>query len=187
MNVEVYPHLNMALEWLDDSLPRTAVDVGCGAGRDAMFLIEQGFTVHAFDNNDEAIARLRALAKQHLKVSLLPQVSSFEQYDYPDAALITACSSLFFCHPDLFPAVWAKVTQSLLSGGIFCGHFMGPNDSWARMGWGDLSVHTHTQLTALFEQDYRVLDIYEHEADGATLLGREKHWHTYSVLAQKVT
>ncbi|EXJ11430.1 hypothetical protein [Nitrincola nitratireducens] len=40
---DVYPHLKMALELIDVSMPKVAVDVGCGAGRDALFLAESGF------------------------------------------------------------------------------------------------------------------------------------------------
>ena len=49
--VDIYPHLKMALGLIDVSLPKVAMDVGCGAGRDALYLAENGFKVHAYDKN----------------------------------------------------------------------------------------------------------------------------------------
>lgn len=186
LNVDVYPHLRMALDIVDVSLPKVAVDVGCGAGRDALFLVERGFKVHAYDRSDAAIARLSEMGSMYLNEKLFPKVCSFEKFEYPRSSLVCACSSLFFCDPGVFSRVWGSIARSLLSGGVFCGHFMGPNDSWAKMKRGDLTVHTVEELQDLFGRDFRVMDIHEHDSAGKTLLGKEKHWHTYSVVAQKI-
>ncbi|WP_018917273.1 class I SAM-dependent methyltransferase [Vreelandella zhanjiangensis] len=187
LGVEVYPHLKMALEVVDTSLPKVAVDAGCGAGRDALFLLERGFTVHAYDKSDAAIARLREKGQLHLDRTLFPQVCSFEYFAYPESSLINACSSLFFCYQERFATAWMNIARSLLKGGVFCGHFMGPNDSWVKMGHGDLTVHSKAELNELFARDFKILDIHEHDAEGMTLLSKQKHWHTYSVVAQKIT
>lgn len=186
MDVDVYPHLKLALDILDPALPRVAVDVGCGAGRDALFLVERSFRVYAYDKSDVAIARLSEQGQAYLNQRLFPQVSHFEQFDYPRASLVSACSSLFFCHPSVFSQAWENITASLLSGGVFCGHFMGPNDSWAKMGRGDLTIHTAADLKALLGRSFTIIDLYEHDEPGMTLIGRQKHWHTYSVVAQKI-
>jgi len=185
LEVEVYPHLKAALGLIDPLLPKIAVDAGCGAGRDVLFLVGQGFTVYAFDKNEAAIERLREQNRAGFCDRLIVQVDSFEAFEYPKAALISACSSLFFCHPQLFPRAWENISHSLMPGGIFCGHFMGPGDSWAKMDRGDLTIHTRDELNGLFG-NYEVIDIYEHNAEGVTLLGRKKHWHTYSVVARKI-
>lgn len=183
---EVYPHLRAAIELVDPLLPRVAVDVGCGAGRDALFLVDCGFTVYAFDRSEAAINRLSEQGGVHLSNSLFPQVCSFEKFGYPKSSLITACSSLFFCNPELFPRAWSNISQSLSAGGVFCGHFMGPNDSWAKLERGDLTIHTRDDLEVLFGRYYKIVDIYENDSEGATFAGKNKHWHTYSVLAQKI-
>lgn len=47
LNADVYPPLKRALELVENSLlKKVAVDAGCGAGRDALFLLEHGYTVH---------------------------------------------------------------------------------------------------------------------------------------------
>ncbi|RAU18507.1 class I SAM-dependent methyltransferase [Nitrincola tibetensis] len=183
---DVYPHLKMALELIDVSLPKVAVDVGCGAGRDALFLAESGFRVHAYDKSDAAIARLEDVCSRHLNQRLFAQVSRFDRFEYPKSSLVSACSSLFFCPPDQFERAWQNITQSLVPGGVFCGHFMGPNDSWAKMERGDLTVHTRDEVEALFDPNFKIIDVYEHDSEGLTLIGKSKHWHTYSVVAQKM-
>lgn len=185
LEVDVYPHLKVALKSAAPSLPKVAIDAGCGAGRDALFLIEEGYEVHAFDVSEEAIARLENSATDLVDSVLFPEVCSFEDFEYPCSSLINACSSLFFCHPDAFPSAWEKMSESLMKDGLFCGHFMGRNDSWASMGRGDLTVHSRDELEGLFAGNFDVLDIREHDAEGRTLLGETKRWHTYSVLARK--
>ena len=187
LEVDVYPHLKVALKSADPSLPKVAIDAGCGAGRDALFLLREGYEAHAFDASEDAIARLEKSAAAVSDSRLFLRSCSFEEFEYPRSSLINACSSLFFCHPDLFPAVWEKITHSLVKGGLFCGHFMGPNDSWAKMGRGDLTVHPRHELERLLADHFDVLSIHEVNEEGRTLLGRTKHWHTYSVLARKLT
>lgn len=184
--VDVYPPLKRAINMVDGMLPKVAVDAGCGAGRDALFLLEHGYTVHAYDKSDTAISRVREIGGHYLDKTLFPKVSSFEQFVYPQNALVNACSSLFFCHPALFAGAWQRLTNSLLKDGVFCGHFMGPNDTWAKMGRGDLSIHSHADIQALFNDQFQIIDIVEHNAEGKTLLGKSKHWHIYTVVAQKI-
>ncbi|MBD3896889.1 class I SAM-dependent methyltransferase [Halomonas sp. ML-15] len=184
--VDVYPHLKMAIDVIDTPLPKVAVDAGCGAGRDTLHLAESGFTVHAYDRSDAAIARLEEVCHIHLNENVFPRVCSFDRFEYPHSSLISACSSLFFCPPKLFPIAWMKITQSLVLGGVFCGHFMGPNDSWARTERGDLTIHTRDELHNIFDRGFKMIDVYEHSSEGMTLAGRKKYWHTYSVVAQKI-
>ncbi|MEE1869172.1 class I SAM-dependent methyltransferase [Pseudomonas auratipiscis] len=179
--IPVYAHLRQAVEQCYWAAGSRAIDVGCGAGRDSRYLLEQGFVVHAFDQDANALAHLQDLnAHPRLKV----HQSSFDAFDYPQADLITACSSLFFCPPQVFPAVWQKIVHALRPNGVFCGHFMGPEDSWAQLQPNDLSVHEYEQVEQLM-RGFEVLDVYEHNQPGQTLLGKRKHWHSWSVLARK--
>ncbi|MDQ7728629.1 methyltransferase domain-containing protein [Halomonas sp. SpR8] len=186
LNAPVYPPLKQSLELVESSLPKVAVDAGCGSGRDAMYLMEHGFTVHAFDKSDAAISRVREVGGRHIDKTLFPMVSSFERFVYPKTVLVNACSSLFFCDPERFAGAWQNLTNSLLKGGVFCGHFMGPNDSWAKMGRGNLTIHAYSEIQALFNGQFMIIDIVELNTEGTTLLGKTKHWHVYSVVAQKV-
>lgn len=183
---EVYPHLRMALEVVDSDLPKMAVDVGCGSGRETLFLLEHGYNVYAYDISDVAISRLNEVAGKHMNETLFTHACRFDEFEYPESSVINACSSLFFCDPTIFHKAWAKIVQSLMPGGVFCGHFMGPKDSWAKLKRGDLTVHSRSDVQALFDQRFRIVDLAEFDEVGCTLLGRSKHWHTYSVVARKM-
>ncbi|WP_404465953.1 class I SAM-dependent methyltransferase [Vreelandella aquamarina] len=183
--LDIYPHLRDSVELLPSELPKIAIDMGCGSGRNALFLVEYGYRVHAFDHHPLAIERVQESGKAHFGTSLFTCHARFDQFEYPSASLITACMSLFFCHPGVFPTVWKKLTQSLSSGGIFCGHFMGPEDTWARDESLHLTIHTSSMLSSLFADDYHLIALQEKAEAGTTLMGKNKDWHTYSVILQK--
>jgi hypothetical protein len=61
---------------------------------------------------------------------------------------------------------------------------MGPEDSWAKQSPDRFTVHGRDEVMGLFS-DYSIIDIYEENSPGTTLLGKQKHWHTFSVVAKK--
>lgn len=57
-------------QWLERVPPGRAIDIACGAGRNALYLAEQGFEVDAVDISGDAITRARETAEQSgLKVN----------------------------------------------------------------------------------------------------------------------
>jgi len=103
---------------------------------------------------------------------------------YPSASLVVASSSLFFCEPSAFDVVWDRIDRALAVGGIFCGDFLGPKDSWANDTSRTQTVVTSEKLTALFRQ-YDVIQWEERDELGITALRSPKHWHTFTVVARK--
>lgn len=73
--------------------PRTSIDCGCGAGSDIAFLRANGFAVHAFDIEPEAVARCQNRFSGDDQVSL--SQDSFGTFHYPRASLVVADASLF--------------------------------------------------------------------------------------------
>src|SRR5262245_32675815 len=68
---------------LADSLPRNSsvLDLGCGEGRNALFLAERGFDVTAVDISAHGINKLRSLASQsHLPVRT--EISDMRSYQF---------------------------------------------------------------------------------------------------------
>ncbi|HBX59247.1 MAG TPA: class I SAM-dependent methyltransferase, partial [Methylophaga sp.] len=111
------------------SEPKSAIDCGCGAGADIAYLAEIGFTVHGFDVEQESISRCQSRFSGLDNVFLTK--SSFTDFEYPPVSLVVADASLFFCPSSEFRDVWSKIYQCLLPGGIFCGSFLGPEDTMA--------------------------------------------------------
>ena len=63
--------------------PGTALDVGMGQGRNAIFLAEQGWQVTGFDISDQGVKQARAEANRlHLKLNAV--VASWDNFDFGD-------------------------------------------------------------------------------------------------------
>src|SRR5690625_7973190 len=61
--------------------PRQALDMGCGSGRHALYLAQEGFDVTAVDHNPHALASLEALLPQEGLNQVTPS-----RYDINDAS-----------------------------------------------------------------------------------------------------
>ena len=73
--------------------PGRALDIGCGPGRNALYLASLGFEVSAFDLSPAAIEELRALCIEH-RLSVEADVADMMSYRYGEGAfdLIVAAS-----------------------------------------------------------------------------------------------
>ncbi|WP_299485591.1 hypothetical protein [Acaryochloris sp. IP29b_bin.137] len=72
--------------------------------------------------------------------------------------------------------------HSLKAGGRFCGYLSGDRDYWATDP--NFNYLTPDQIEQLFEPfDLEVFDEEEHL--GRNVLGEEKYWHLYNIVARK--
>ncbi len=187
-NRETREDLRLAVNLVEGR--RVAIDCGCGAGSDIAYLRTQGFLVHAFDIEEESIIRCKNRF-QHDGDVLLSQ-ASFNSYNYPNASLIVADSSLFFCPEHEFGAVWRKITNALLPKGVFAGSFLGPEDTMAGLHynkeayWPDILVLSEEKVKDLFNS-YKIKSFIEHKASGTTPDGEIHQWHIFSVVAKKAS
>lgn len=168
---------------------KVAVDCGCGAGSDIAFLRNEGFTVHAFDIETESIKLCTERFESDEQVFL--SRDSFSSYNYPKSALIVADASLFFCLESEFERVWANMINSLEKDGIFCGSFLGPNDTMAgpdydkKAFWPHVLVFDEEALRARLSM-FEVLRFTEHNVSGENPQGLPHQWHIYSVVVKKI-
>ena len=167
---------------LNLSASRVAIDCGCGTGADIAFLAESGYDVHGFDINEQAITICRERFSSTSNISL--SQTSFEQFTYPSAGIVIANDSLFFADKKQFWRTWQNIELCLEQGGVFAGDFLGNRDSWAKMGRSDINPLSEPQVEALFDQ-FEIIRRQERDEKGVTMLGREKHWHTFSIVARK--
>jgi tellurite methyltransferase len=90
-----------------------ALDLACGAGRDAVFLAQHGFEVEGWDHAPEALERARALAQRH-GVRLRTEVRDLERPGLePPARPFDLIVCFRFLHRPLFP--WME--RALAPGG----------------------------------------------------------------------
>lgn len=158
-----------------------AIDLGCGTGRDTEELLRQNWSVLAIDQETEAIQRLQA--KFENDPQLTTQVSSFEEFNFPQSVdLINASFSLPFCSPVAFSRVWEHIFNSLKKGGIFCGHLFGDRDSWCNKDF--LYCQSRSQVETLLKP-YQIELLEEEEHRGQTPLGEPRDWHIFHIVAKK--
>ena len=168
---------------------KIAVDCGCGAGSDIAYLRAEGFTVHAFDIEEASIRICKERFKEDKQVSLTQD--SFSSFNYPKSSLVVADASLFFCPESEFDSVWDKIYQSLDLGGIFCGSFLGPNDTMASPDfdrdafWPNVLVFEEGALRSKLK-GFELIKFTEHNVTGKTPKGIPHQWHIYSIVAKKI-
>jgi SAM-dependent methyltransferase len=161
---------------------KTAIDCGCGVGADAAYLLSQGYEVIAFDKEARAIdiCNYRFSKNPGFRAS----VCLMEEFAFSEAGLVLASNSLFFCQPERFDETIHKMLSNLVSGGIFLGDFVGPEDSWVHSPNHSVHAVTKDTLDVLF-CDFDILALHERDELATTALGNMKHWHTFTVLARK--
>lgn len=167
---------------------KVAIDCGCGAGVDIEYLRINDFVVHAFDIETESINLCSKRFDGDQKVTVTQ--CGFNDFAYPKSSLVNADASLFFCPKSEFSEVWQKIYSSLPIGGIFCGSFLGPNDTMAsnefnrEAYWPDILVFTEQELKSTLS-NFEILKFTEHNVSGHTPRGVPHDWHIFSVVAKK--
>lgn len=158
-----------------------AVDLGTGTGRDALFLLNHGWSVLAIDAEPLAIEILLSRAEGDLEVMISP----FSEMTLPENIdLINASLSLPFCSPEDFPACWQKIQDHLAIGGRFAGQLFGDKDDWAADP--SRTFLTQEQMLQLFKDNFVLEYLQIEEGLLPTAAGPMKRWHIYHVVAKKI-
>lgn len=160
---------------------RLAVDLGCGTGRDTFELLRRGWRVLAIDAQQPALEAVRRGARAGGE-RLETLQARMEGAAWPAAELVNSSFALPFCPPERFPAVWARIVDSLVPGGRFAGQLFGVNDEWA--GEPGMSFHARAEVDRLLH-GFAVERLEEVERDGRTATGRPKHWHLFHIVARR--
>ena len=108
----VQKFINMGIQ------PAFAIDLGCGVGRDTVYLLRNGWKVLAIDKEDTKEFILKKLDnKEAERFSFKCQ--SFENVEIEQNNLLVANFSIPFCNKDYFNNFWRKITDSILKERIF--------------------------------------------------------------------
>ena len=162
-----------------------AVDLGCGAGRDALPLLSQGWRVLCIDKEQDAISALRAATPSSLQHNLETCSAPFEDAELGAPDLIVSSFALPLTPKAAFPALWSKIWMSLKPGGRFAGQIYGERDTWARKDGPD-GLIAFSRAECLNLLDGQRIELFEEEEySGTTPRGRSKHWHIFHIVAQK--
>lgn len=164
-----------------------AIDLGCGAGSDTVFLLSKGWEVLCVDLSFEAIKATLRRAEKIGKGSMLQTINEpFENVDlkkYPQVDLINASYSLPYTDVNQFPEFWQRLKNQLKRGGYFAGHLFGIRHSFCEPL--NLVCLTRNQISDLFN-DFKIISIEETEEDEHLASSSQpKHEHVFHVVAQK--
>ncbi len=175
-----------ALELFDrdgpSDVPRFAIDLGCGSGRDTFELLRRGWRVLAVDASELGLSLLKQEAPAEHAARLETLLSTFEDFRPREATLLNASYALPFCEPSRFDEVWARIVSAIPAGGRFAGQFFGERDDWAVLG--DRVHHTRPRVERLLAE-FTIDRLQEVENREAGATGIVKNWHVFHVVAKK--
>ena len=100
-----------------------AIDLGCGAGNDTVYLIQNNWNVVAIDKEDVEERIIKRLSKKEL-TKFTFQKQEFETLVLGKNKLVVANYSIPFCNKEKFKEVWDKIKGSIVPRRIFCWEFI---------------------------------------------------------------
>ena len=156
-----------------------ALDLGAGAFKDTIFLLEKDFQVDAVDNSPN----VAELAPEEKGLHFFS--TSYETYAFPQDTydIVNAQYSLPFCQPEHFASVWQSLVDSLKAGGVFAGQFFGQDDGFAP---DEKMTFLSKKATEELFEGFKVHTFVEAKRTSKTATGREKFWHVFDIIAEKI-
>lgn len=178
------PHL-MVKKFINMNIkPKNAIDLGCGAGRDTIYLIKNGWKVLSIDKEDNREIIASKLDNEEIEMFDF-RCLNFENIELEKNNLLVANFSIPFCNKGYFNDFWNKISNSIFKDGYFVGNFFGLNDSWAKTK-KEMVFLSKDQVLKLFKDSFKIIEFNEVDKNGKTGLGKMKHWHIYNVIAKKI-
>jgi trans-aconitate methyltransferase len=165
------------------SRPRLAVDLGCGAGRDARELLRAGWGVLAVDREAGAIETLVAATPPELQPSLETRVADLATFDVPASDLVNASLSLPFLAEDLFWSAWERALASLRVGGRVAAKLFGDHDDSSTDP--AMTCPPPSSIRASLTS-FEIEHWLDTEEDTLTALGEPHHFHLVELVARRV-
>jgi len=156
----------------------SALDFGCGAGRDTRALIDAGMTVTAVDAEEQGVALLRADSIPELTAVC----SQFDAFSFGSYDFITSRFALSFNPPETFEAMFGALIGSLNPGGLLACNIFGLKDEWN--DGRPMTFMDEKRIKALLG-DVEIIELQETDVDGTRADGTPKHWNYYDILAVK--
>ena len=91
---------------------KNAVELGCGTGRDTLYLIKNGFKVLAIDKEDTSKIISKKLNSEELKRFRF-KCQAFEDLEIEENNLLVANFSIPFCNKNYFKSFWNRIDRSM--------------------------------------------------------------------------
>lgn len=178
----IRPLCQEVMELAGAGMGRTALDLGCGLGKETGALLASGWHVHAIDSEPGTRGRVLATAHPAHPGRLTVHIVSFADLTaLPPAGLAYAGYSLPYLDPGEFTRLWDLLRSTLLPGGWLAVNLFGVRDSWAGSSTG--TFLTEDAARGLF-RGMEIVAFREEDEDGEAYSG-PKHWHVFDVIARR--
>ena len=116
------PHDNVKKLIEIENKKDNAIDLGCGAGRDTIFLIKNGWNVTAIDReNTKDIIESKLTTEELKRLKFICQ--DFESIKLDKTDLVISNFSIPFCNKNYFNEFWNRIVNCINTGRIFCWKF----------------------------------------------------------------
>ena len=112
------PHKNIIKFIEIEKKVGNAIDLGCGVGRDTIFLIKNNWNVLAIDREDTKERIEKKLSEEELKRFTF-QCQNFENVKLEKCNLIVSNFSIPFCNKNYFYEFWNRIVESIQKERIF--------------------------------------------------------------------
>ena len=98
--------------------PGYAIDLGCGTGRDTIYLIKNGWNVLSIDREDTKNIIINKLNDEE-KNKFNYRCQNFENIELEKNDLTVANFSIPFCDKNYFDNFWNKIINNILNNRLF--------------------------------------------------------------------
>ncbi len=127
-----------------------ALDLGCGAGDDAIALSEIGYQVDAIDQDPVELNKLRDKAEGHSINIILGNILNFEIKKSYYSVIIASHVFPHIHDKEQVRSTIKKLIDGLTKGGIFYFSLLGPRDNSS--GNSSMSFFDYDEAVAMFSQ-----------------------------------
>lgn len=166
----------------NDKSNKIAIDLGCGAGNDTIYLLKKNYKVIAVDKEVSVVDLIKSRISDTSKLDFI--IGSFEDVKLSKANLITSNFSTYFCKPQYFSRFCNEITNNIVEGGYFVGNFLGKEDDWSIDS--KRTFIDKEQLNMIFK-DFEIVFFKEKKFNKQTVKGKMKLWHIFQIIARKNT
>jgi trans-aconitate methyltransferase len=157
---------------------RVAVEIGCGAGIEALEMARAGWSVRTYDRDPSVVPLIAEIGRRWPVVHT--QVDIVALKTLPQAGLIFSSAALPYIARSGFPALWQLLVSALLPGGVLAVDLFGDRDEWSS-GPGTYLTRAEVECLA---SGLETLRLDEEEYDGPAFSG-PKHWHLFTLIARR--